>query len=311
MINIEKQIHLVQTEKWTQFKEQTGNKVIKIGEVYIMLKKIPLLKSYMGYAPKVNFESQKMEFTELKVACQKENISFVRFDVPNILLQSKIGKKWGPILSENCIKAPRDTFTKNNIYLDLKPGIDSILKNMHAKKRYNIRYAQRSGVEVKVGSTTENFENFWKLHKQTSDRQGFLTHPKSYYEKVHSKFKDSVYYIEARVESHLTTSWMILFSDKTMYYIYGGSSGEFNNKYPNDLVGFKAIELGISKNIELFDMWGAEDGKGFTEFKLRYGGELLEYVNSYDFVIEQFPYKFFNIVYETFWSVANLVKKLK
>ena len=58
-------------------------------------------------------------------------------------------------------------------------------------------------------------------------------------------------------------------------------------------------------------MWGAEDGKGFTEFKLRYGGELLEYVNSYDFVIEQFPYKFFNIVYETFWSVANLVKKLK
>ena len=56
MININKQIHLVQTEKWTKFKELTGNKVIKVGEVYIMLKKIPILNSYMGYAPKVNFE---------------------------------------------------------------------------------------------------------------------------------------------------------------------------------------------------------------------------------------------------------------
>lgn len=311
MINFSKQTHIVQTELWAKFKEQTGNKVIKVNDVYIMLKKIPFLNTKMGYAPKVNFEVQKLDFEELKKTCLEQNISFVRFDVPNLLLKSKSGEKWEAKLKEICLKAPRNTFTKQNIYMDLKPGLDSILSKMHSKKRYNIRYAQRSGVEISTGSEEKNFENFWKLHKETADRQGFLTHSKNYYKGVHDRFKNSVYYIEARVEKHLTTSWMILTSEKTMYYIYGGSSGEHNNKYPNDLVGYKAIELGISKGMELFDMWGAEDGKGFTEFKLRYGGELLEYIPSYDYVIRPLPYKLFNFIYKSFWTIVGITKKFR
>ena len=311
MINIAKQIHLVQVPKWAKFKEKTGNKILKVGDVYIMLKKIPLARSYMGYAPKVNFNIQNIDFNELKKYCLEKNISFVRFDIPNLTLNTKSGEKWVKKLNKICKKAPRNTFTKKDIYLDLSPSIKVLLKKMHSKKRYNIRYAQRSGVEIKVGTKKESFENFYKLHKQTAERQGFLIHSKKYYKLVDEAFKGEVFYLEAYVNSHLTTSWMILIVDKTMYYIYGGSTGQFNNKYPNDLVGFKAIELGKEKGATLFDMWGAEEGKGFTQFKLRYGGEMLEYIPSYDFVVNKLHYNFFNLTYGIFWLLVGLKNKLK
>lgn len=311
MIDISKQTHLVQTPKWAKFKEKTGNKVVKIEGVYIMLKKIPLVNSFMGYAPKVNFEKQEIDFKKLRAYCKENNISFVRFDVPNLVENTKVGEKWVKKLQQICSKSPRNTFTKKNIYLDLSPSMEELLAKMHSKKRYNIRYAERSGVEVKIKSNEEGFENFYKLHKKTAERQGFLIHPKEYYKLVDTTFKGEVFYLEAYVDLHLTTSWMILIVEKTMYYIYGGSTGQFNNKYPNDLIGFKAIELGKQKEARLFDMWGAEEGKGFTEFKLRYGGELLEYVPSYDLVIKNTHHKFFNITYGAFWKLMSIKNKLR
>ncbi len=312
MIDIRNQKHLVQTKKWNSFKKEYGRaKVDKVGGVYMLIKKIPFTNFYLGFSPKVNFLEQSVDFIKIEKYCKKNNISFIRFDVPNILKNTAEGNLWEKKLKDKGKKSPRNTFTVENIYLDLTKDIDSILKEMHPKKRYNIRYAIRKGVEIKISQKDRDLEDFWKLHYKTSKRQMFLTYPKKYFEKMHQILGKDVYYIKAFVNKNLATVWMIITTKDTIYYTFGGSDSKWNKYYPNDLVGFEAIKLGKRLNKKYFDMWGAEKGKGFTEFKLKYGAEKLRFLDSYDIVYKKIPYYLFNTTYGLFWKAQYIKRKIK
>lgn len=309
-VDIESQIHLVQTKDWNTFKQAYGTKVGHFEDIYFLVKKLPFSTKYMGYAPKVNFNAQNVDFVKLKEYCKQNNIAFIRFDVPNILEYTKNGEKWDKKLKTICKKSPRNTFTKQNIYLDISKDIEELLKNMHQKRRYNIRYAQRNGVKIEISQSKEAFNTFYDLHSKTAKRQRFLTHSKKYFEQMHKKLDKHMYFITAMVGKTAVTSWMVIIYNKTLYYPFGASIEENKNRHPSDLVGFEAIKLGKSKGATMFDMWGAEKGKGFTDFKLKYGATLLTYLSSYDFVIDSFAHKQFNLMYQTFWKLQGLRKKL-
>jgi|GEM_PF-872978 len=309
-INIKNQIHLVQTKDWNTFKQNYGTKVDYVENIYFLVKKIPLSNKYVGYAPKVNFNVQKVSFENLQNYCKSKNIAFIRFDVPNILVSTKEGKNWDDKLSSICKKSPRNTFTKQNLYLDISKSEEELLKNMHHKRRYNIRYAIRNGVKVQVSQDKKAFDTFYNLHSKTAKRQGFLTHSKKYFQEIYTTLKDHVYFVSAVVEGTVVTSWLVIIYDKTMYYVYGGSIEDHKNLHPSDLVGFEAIKLGKTKGATLFDMWGAEHGKGFTDFKLKYGATLLTYLPSYDLVVDTITHKHFNLMYQTFWKLQGIRKKL-
>ncbi len=312
MIDITNQIHLAQTPKWNDFKkEYGGGNIKKTQDIYVLIKKMPFINAYLGYSPKVNFTKQKVDFKELKKFAQENNLSFIRFDIPNILENTKEGRKWKKILSTKGRKAPRNTFTQEDIILNLKQDLEEIMKNMHSKKRYNIRYAQKKGVKVKIGQTSKDLNDFWNLHSATAKRQMFLTHPKRYFEKIREVLKDDVYFVKAYVEKQIATVWMIIATKDTIYYAYGGSNPKFNKVYPNDLVGFEAIKLGKKLKKDYFDMWGAEKGKGFTEFKLKYGAEKVRFLDSFDIVYKPLPYHFFNIAYGLFWKAQDIKRFIK
>lgn len=309
MIDIKKQIHLVQTKDWNNFKQNFGTRIDKTEDIYILIKKIPFSPYFMGYAPKVNFEEQKINFESLEKYAHKHKIAFVRFDVPNILKDTELGNKWEKILSQKCKKASKNTFTKKNIYLDLSPTLEVISAKMQQKKRYNIKQAEKRGIKISIESNEKAFLNFWRLHILTAKNQGFLTHSKLYFNTLFETLGKNVYFVQAIFDNKVVTSWMIVKNNKTIYYVYGGSDPEYNRNFPNDLVGFNAIKLGKSLNAELFDMWGAEEGKGFTDFKLKYGGEMVEYILSYDFVINKYWHIWFNLLYNTFWILEKSKRK--
>ena len=305
---ITKQIHLVQTEIWNKFKTNYGTKIEKFEDIYILVKKIPFLSLKMGYSPKVNFNVQKVNFENLKKFAKQNNFAFIRFDVPNVLTLQKESTE--NLLQKHCKKAPRNTFTKKNIYLNLNLEEAELMAKMHQKKRYNIKQAKRRGVVVKIRQTPQAFENFWQLHVLTANNQGFLIHPKDYFKLVYKTFEKNVFFVQGYVKNEIASCWMIIFEGKTIYYIYGGSNPKFNNYYPNDLVGFEAIKLGKKLGAAVFDMWGAEEGKGFTDFKLKYGAELVEYIDSYDLVINRVGYYWFNFIYESFWKLVVFKRKI-
>ncbi|PIR42181.1 hypothetical protein CO058_01605 [candidate division WWE3 bacterium CG_4_9_14_0_2_um_filter_35_11] len=309
--------HIVQSDVWGLFKRQMGTPVVKVGEIQFTKHKIPGTPFYVGYAPKVNFFEQKFSWIELKKIAKSEKCAFIRFDVPNVLQDSSENSPSQRLISElnsKCKKSPRRTFTKWNVLLDLSVPEDVLQSNMSQKTRYNSRLAAKKGVIVKIENTEKGIKIFQDLHAQTAKRQCFLPHSREYYTKAfNTLFENKMANIlVAYYEDEPVASWMIFNYDGTLYYPFGGSGNDNRNLMASNLMAWEAIKLGKSLDCKLFDMWGATSDKlhpywGFTKFKLGYGGDLVEYIDSYDFVINFPIYFLFNTLYGGFWKLRDFM----
>ncbi len=313
--------HIVQSDIWANFKNEFGHETLKVADVLIIKHKIPLLPYYVGYAPRVNFLTQNCSWKELKTICRDERIIFVRFDIPNITKDQVSSGRSAKVYEDivlNCKKSPRSTFAKWNILLNLNRAESEIIESFSQKTRYNVRLASKKGVYTKVENTEAGFKVFINLLKETAKRQKYLIHSESYYKKLFNLLLEQkmVNILNAYYNEQPLASWFLINYRKTFYYPYGGSSELHKNLMASNLIAWDAIALGKSLGCELFDMWGATNDQnsswwGFTKFKLGYGGELVEYIDSYDFYVNK-PISFlFNTAYQAFWNLVGIARRFK
>lgn len=316
MIQLQK--HIVQSELWGQFKQSFGTQSLQVGDLLITKHKIPFLPYYVGYCARVNFFDQKFGWNELKQVSRQHKIAFIRFDVPNITTEQIKRNQGQKILQEiktQCVLSPRSTFAKWNVLLDLTKSEQQLIEQLNQKTRYNVRLASKKGVTCKIQNDEQGFEIFFDLLSKTAKRQKYLIHPKSYYKKLFDLFR-SQNMLNILVCYHQEVplaSWLLLNYADTLYYPYGGSADQNRNTMASNLIAWEAIKLGQNLNCKVFDMWGATNDKndpwwGFTHFKLGYGGQLVEYINTYDFVVNKFIYYLFNFSYNTFWGILKFIR---
>jgi len=109
---------------------------------------------------------------------------------------------------------------------------------------------------------------------------------------------------------------MLFSHNGVFYYPYGGSSDRLQNLFPSNLLGWEAIKLGKELGCHTFDMWGAANDPndqsdpwwGFTNFKLKFGGQLVSFMDSYDFVVNDKIYKMFNLANNLRWKILRLIR---
>jgi lipid II:glycine glycyltransferase (peptidoglycan interpeptide bridge formation enzyme) len=109
---------------------------------------------------------------------------------------------------------------------------------------------------------------------------------------------------------------MLYVYDGVLYYPYGGSSDQHRNVFASNLVAWETIQLGKRLGCTSFDMWGAAkdptDTKdpwwGFTNFKLKFGGYLVEHLDSYDLIINPPFYYLFNLAQKLRWMLLRFLK---
>ena len=86
---------------------------------------------------------------------------------------------------------------------------------------------------------------------------------------------------------------------------------------PN-LLMWEAIKYGQSLGLKSFDTWGclgpdakeSENGFGFHRFKQGYGGKLVQFVGTYDLVINSQLYKIYNLIDKYRWIFLRLKASL-
>jgi len=310
--------HIVQSPDWGDFKSSYGTLAVRVDDIQYTKHKIPGSPFFMGYSPKV--DPFKIDFTAMAESLEKNNCVAINFDVPNIITGSEEAPKAIELLEKRCEKAPRDTFAKYNIIMDIAKSEDEILENMHKKCRYNIRYAQKNEVLVKRGETREDFDIFYTLLAETALREKYYIHPKQYYQKLWELMhpKEICHLLIATKDSEALSAWMLFTYENTLYYPYGGSSEKHRNLFGSNLIGWEAIKLGKSYNCTGFDMWGAckdmadtsDPWWGFSNFKLKFGGKHVAYIDSYDFVINRSMYKLFSVANKVRWELLTLKKSL-
>lgn len=305
---------------------------------------IPHTKFTIGYLPKGNIPTEEV-IEELSKIGREENCIFIQLE-PNMEANYELGirnyeKKIGDILHNSRFiiqSSAHPLFTKFTFQLNLKPSEDELLKNMHPKTRYNIKVAQKHHVEIIEDNSEEAFETYWKLMEETTQRQHFFAHTKEYHQAMWETLKASSGKRQAERKNELTAhlfianytpsalpltlnasrlplaAWILFTFHKTLYYPYGASSGEYRNVMASNLMMWEAIRFGKKLGLETFDMWGSlgenpdikDPWYGFHRLKQGYGPKLVEFVGSYDLIINPMTYNLYKGADKLRWVLLKV-----
>ena len=122
--------HLVQTKDWSDFKNIYGTISQYSGGVFFTLHKIPFVKKFYAYCPKVNpFD---INFEDLIIELKKENVIAINFDSPNIYLDAESNLRAVKLFEDyGCISASKKTYPDATVLLDISKPPEELLQNFH------------------------------------------------------------------------------------------------------------------------------------------------------------------------------------
>ena len=246
--------------------------------------------------------------------------------LPDMLLDEieKIGKEceavfvrfdWGAhakFIGEHSkfIPAHATHFPETTLTLDLMQSEEQLLAQMKPKGRYNIRLAEKHGVTVRESTTAEAADIFFDLLEKTIARDGFAGHAHGYYRDfLHmlSKSNQASCFIAEQSGQPVAASFVTYFADRATYY-YGASDHASRQMMAPYLVQWMAIKAAKERGLKIYDFLGiapadAKDHQlaGVTNFKKKFGGMIMSYPKSSEFVLRPFIYVLLKIYKKLRW----------
>jgi len=314
--------HPFQTWEWGEFRKSQGHKIYRFGvfddknkiiSAYtVNFHQIPKTKYSIGTILRGPVVDDNMLKNIKKIAVE-QNAVFVKFE-PNI------SKQDSSIQFSNMVVSPKVAFYPYTFLIDLTKTEDQLLELMHPKTRYNIRIANRHGVEIKEMTNDKGFEIYLKLLFDTTKRQGFYLHTQKYHRDMWNMLKktDIPHIMLAYYQGKVLSAFMLFKLKDQIFYPYGASLDINREVMAPTLLMWESIKFGKKLNCRIFDMWGclgpdakeSDNGFGFHRFKQGYGGQLFQYVGTYDFVINPTLYKLYNFIDKYRWVLLRLKAKI-
>lgn len=315
--------HVMQSYEWGEFRSAMGIKVIRMGVFddkklvlgfTLTIHNIPKVNYTVGYLPKGNLPDE-LTIESLKKIGEENNCIFIKLE-PNIEASDGVLK----ILSDLDLKlSPKPLFTKYTFQLDLTKNEEDLLRQMKEKTRYNVRLAERKGVKVTQEDSEQSFNEYLKLMRETTLRNKFFAHDEKYHRKMWETMKGSgdAKLLIARYQNVPLTAWVLFVFNNVLYYPYGASSSTYRELMASNLMMWEAIRLGKKMGCSLFDMWGClgpnpnlkDDWYGFHRFKEGYSPRLVEFVGSYDLVLNQKLYPWYFRIDKLRWAMLRITRK--
>ncbi|MEX2028310.1 MAG: peptidoglycan bridge formation glycyltransferase FemA/FemB family protein, partial [Candidatus Curtissbacteria bacterium] len=187
--------HIIQSWEWGEFRKKTGVDVVRIGHFegakltrayQLTFHKVPKLSRTIGYFPKGPMPDREMVEALRRVGVEK-NAAFIKME-PDVEADKKLESK---VEGLGLVRAKKALFTKYNFVLDLTGSEENILAGMHQKTRYNIKVAQKRGVEAHASVDDKDFEVYLKLYFETTKRQKYFGHTPAYHRLAWKTLKEA------------------------------------------------------------------------------------------------------------------------
>lgn len=190
---------------------------------------------------------------------------------------------------------------KKTLFIDLSLSLEEIMAGMKPKTRYNINLAKRKNVKVTWSCEGEDLKKFWELNNETAKRNNFNTHCFDHYsnilqtKSVNPENRTEIVY--ATNDSKPISANLILFFNKTVYYLHGASGSEDRNTMSTYLLHSHVIEKAKKEGCEVYDFWGVDQKKwpGVTRFKEGFGGRKKYYPLIYEIPMNNLYYKLYRL----------------
>lgn len=198
-------------------------------------------------------------------------------------------------------KAPIDQQPLRTLMIDLNPSEEQILEQMKPKGRYNIKVAQRYGVEIPQTDPREGLKDFLKLYAQTRKRDLFEGKDSAYFERliyVLSQTNNAKFFF-AKFNNQILSGALVLFWGDIATFLFGASSNLHRETMASYLLHWEIIKEAKKKGCKLYDFYGISPDEndlnhpwqGFTNFKKKFGGLEIRYIGAYDFIYNQKLYQ--------------------
>lgn len=186
---------------------------------------------------------------------------------------------------------------QKTLILDLLKTEAELRSEMKEKGRYNIRLAEKHGVTVQQFHSQNEvgahfaFTEFYKLLQKTAARDKFGSHPESFYKTFLEFFgqKNMASLFVAQYEGKIIGGIIVSFYGDTATYYYGASDYEHRHLMAPYILQWKALLEAKKRGMRWYDLFGLEWGR-VSEFKEKFGGEMLEFPKAFDIVYRPFWY---------------------
>lgn len=181
---------------------------------------------------------------------------------------------------------------------------DDVLKGMNQLWRRNIKKAEKSGVEVSLG-TADDLPEFHRLYVETAQRDGFGPRPLPYFQlmwrELTAEDPDRIRLYLARHEGTLVAATIWIRVGSHAWYSYGASSTEKRDVRGSNAIQWRMITDAMAAGATVYDLRGVTPGVGsddpeigLIQFKVGTGGEIVEYLGEWDLPINKLLYKAFD-----------------
>ncbi|PIR03275.1 MAG: hypothetical protein COV60_01225 [Candidatus Magasanikbacteria bacterium CG11_big_fil_rev_8_21_14_0_20_43_7] len=288
----------LQSWEWGEFQATVGNRPIRVSVGGLMIQgfvhSLPLGMAYV-YWPRISIIEYRMLGKNISNFLEKKLVFFriesiERPDIPHSIFYIQN-------------RQPQHT-----LILDLAKSEDELLADMHSKTRYNIRLAEKKGVEIRE---EKNREWFWKLNEETTQRDGFKSHGKVYYETMLEL--PIVHQLTAFFEDKPIASQIYIGWNGRCTYLHGASSNEYRNLMAPYLLQWESIKIAKKFGNTEYDLWGVaapkEHGKRFhnyswdetdklstvTRYKAGFGGTVKSYPDAFEIPLRPALYRLFQL----------------
>jgi len=168
-----------------------------------------------------------------------------------------------------------------NIIIDLSKSEELLWKEVHSKRRNEIRRAEKEGTSFKVLENMSELNSCYDILKEVYDRARLPLPDNKFFETAYEILAPDNFkiFLALNQEKIIGTMFVLCFKD-IMYDWYAGSYKAYYKKYPNDLIPWKAFLWGKDNGIDKFDFGGA--GKpgvpyGVRDYKKKFGGDFVNY----------------------------------
>lgn len=340
--------HILQTWNWAKLKEMYGWRMLPqvwhdpSGEVeaaaMVLERSMPIRGFaaqtcilYVPRGPLLNWEKpglKKRVLSDLQELARKKHAIFIKID-PELVIGSDLpngeGETSNPIgqsiithlKSHGWIFSNEQIQFRNTFWLDINKTEEELLANMKAKTRYNLRLAERKGVQVRTGSEVD-IPLLYKMYAETSVRDGFIIRPQSYYTEVWKNFMRSgmAEAFIAEVEGQPVAGLVLFHFAEKAWYFYGMSCNLQREKMPNYLLQWKAIQRARTLGCQIYDLWGAPDNFdqtdsmwGIYRFKEGLGAQVIRTIGAWDFTPNKLLYAIFTRFLPKFLSILRNQRK--
>jgi lipid II:glycine glycyltransferase (peptidoglycan interpeptide bridge formation enzyme) len=295
--------HPLQTREWEEFKKSMGVETTRENGWLITWHKLEPTPWKIGYMAKSKLPNST-DIGKIRELAKTKNAIMVRLE-PDVIKMTN--DKWK---MDNLVPG-RHLFTPTTFCLDLTKTEDELLAAMHSKARYNIRLAQKKGVIVKEDNSHEAFERYLELtFGETTERQKFYAHNRDYHRTMWKHLHPSgiAHLFTATYEGKILVTWIVFKWQDKLYFPYGASSHEHKEVQAPSLMLWETARWGKSQGCKIYDLWGAEEGRGFNTFKERFGPSLVETVGTWDLVVNPLLYPLYRLSEEIRWKILRLLK---